>query len=210
MDTELESMLDRAGELLKDLEGEYRNCLKTQSVTVRAMNLTHVLAEGFQVVLLTHNDMFAKDVSYCHYDRPGYVTMSMRLARREGCVVEEGNRRFSERLKLAEKKIDEGNLPEAWKFVRVAIERLYTVVYRKYGPSNFSPDSWQDQTAEYMWNSGAGSIIEGKVPGLGSKLKDILDMSAAGGHDKPSRGETDLRNSIKLLKGLPSKLAVGG
>jgi hypothetical protein len=172
--------------------------------------LTHVLAEGFQVILLTHNDKFARDVSHCHYDRPSYVTMSVRLSRRMGCVVEEGNRRFSERLKLAEKKIDEGNLTEAWKLVRVAIERLYTVVYMKYGPPDFNPESWQDQTAEYMWNSGAGNVIEEKVPGLGGELKDILDMSAAGGHDKPPRGETDLRNSINLLKSLPGELVVGG
>jgi len=172
--------------------------------------LTHVLAEGFQVVLLTHNDKFARDVSHCHYDRPGYVTMSVRLSRRMGCVVEEGNRRFSERLKLAEKEIDEGHLKRAWELVREAIERLYTVVYKKYGPPDFNPESWQDQTAEYMWNSGAGKVIEEKVSGLGGELKDILDMSTAGGHDKPPRGETDLRNSINLLKSLPGKLGVGG
>jgi hypothetical protein len=63
--------------------------------------------------------------------------MSVRLSRRDGCLVEEGNRRFSERLKLAEKKIDEGNLGEAWKLVRLAIERLYTVAYKKYGPADF-------------------------------------------------------------------------
>ena len=172
--------------------------------------LTHVLAEGFQVVLLTHNDKFARDVSHCHYDRPGYVTMSVRLSRRMGCVVEEGNRRFSERLKLAEKEIDEGHLKKAWELVREAIERLYAVVYKKYGPPDFNPESWQDQTAEYMWNSGAGNVIEEKVAGLGGELKDILDMSAAGGHDKPPRGETDLRNSINLLKSLPGELGVGG
>jgi len=172
--------------------------------------LSHVLAEGFQVIVLTHNDKFAKDVSYCHYDRPGYVTMSVRLSRREGCVVEEGNRRFSERLKLAEKRIDKGDLKKAWELVREAIERLYTVVYKKYGPDEFNPDSWQDQTAEHMWDDGAGSIIEGKAPGLGSQLKEILVMSAAGAHDKPPRGETDLRKSIELLKTLPGKFGVGG
>jgi len=172
--------------------------------------LTHVLDQGFQVILLTHNDMFARDVSHCHYDRPGYVTMSVRLSRREGCVVEEGNRRFSERLKLAEKRIDEGQLAEAWRFLRLSVERLYTVVYKKYGSPDFNPETWRDQAAEYMWNQGAGEIIEAKAPGLGEKLKDILEMTAAGSHDKPPRGETDLRRSIKLLKSLPSMLGVGG
>jgi len=172
--------------------------------------LTHVLAEGFQVVLLTHNDKFARDVSHSHYDRPGYVTMAVSLSRRMGCVVKEGNRRFSERLKLAEKEIDEGDLKKAWELVREAIERLYTVVYKKYGPPDFNPESWQDQTAEHMWNSGAGKVIEEKVSGSGGELKDILDMSAAGSHDKPPRGETDLRRSIDFLKSLPGKLGVGG
>ena len=172
--------------------------------------LTHVLAEGFQTILLTHNDMFAADVSHCHFDRPGYVTMSVRLSRRDGCVVEEGNRRFSERLKLADKKIDDGELKRAWELVREAIERLYTVTYIKYGPATFKRDSWKDQSAEYMWNSGVGDILNEKVPGIGSKLKNILDMSAAGSHDKAPRGETDLRNSIKLLRTLPNTLQVGG
>ncbi len=172
--------------------------------------LTHVISEGFQVILLTHNDMFARDVSHCYYDHPGYVTLSVRLSRREGCVIEEGNRRFSERLILADKKIDDGDFKRAWELIREAIERLYTVVYIKYGPANFKPDSWKDQTAEYMWDSGVGKIINEKISGIGSKMKDILDMSAAGSHDKPPRGETDLRKSIRLLKSLPTKLAVGG
>lgn len=172
--------------------------------------LTHVLNEGFQVTLLTHNDMFARDVSHCHYDHPGYVLMAVRLSKRDGCVVEEGNRRFSERLKLAEKKTDDGDFKRAWGLIREAIERLYTVVYIKYGPSSFKPDSWKDQTAEYMFDSGVGKIIDEKAPGIGNKLKDILDMSAAGSHDKPPRGETDLRNNIRLLKSLPNKLQLGG
>lgn len=51
MDTELESLLDRASELLKDLEGEYGNCLKSQSVTKRAMNLTHEVLEKLRNAL---------------------------------------------------------------------------------------------------------------------------------------------------------------
>jgi tetratricopeptide (TPR) repeat protein len=172
--------------------------------------LPHVLNEGFQVILLTHNDLFARDVSHCHYDRPGYVTMSVRLSRRDGCVVEEGNRRFSERIGLAEKKVDDGDFKKAWELIREAIERLYMVVYVKYGPSSFKPDSWQDQPAEYMFDNGAGKIIDEKAPEISSKLKDILVMTAAGSHDKSPKGETDLRNSIKFLKSLPEKLQVGG
>ncbi len=172
--------------------------------------LTHVLAEGFQVIILTHNDKFARDISLCHYDRPGYVTMSVRLSRRQGCVIEEGNRRFSERLNLAEKQIDEGHMKRAWELLREAIERLYIVVYKKYGSAEFNPESWQKQTADYMWDQGAGNIINSSIPGAGEELKNILDMTAAGGHDIPPRGETDLRKSIEFLKSLPSNLRVGG
>ena len=45
MDTELESMLDRADELVVDLEGEYKKCLQLQSVSERAKNLTHEVLE---------------------------------------------------------------------------------------------------------------------------------------------------------------------
>ncbi len=39
MDSELESMFDRADELISDLEDEYNNCLKAQKVSERAKNL---------------------------------------------------------------------------------------------------------------------------------------------------------------------------
>lgn len=172
--------------------------------------LPHMLGQGFQVIVFTHNATFARDVSHWHYDRDGYVTMTVRRSRRHGCVVEEGNRRVAERLSLAERNVEEGNLPEAWRFLRLAIERLYTVVNAKYGPSDFNPDSWVDQTAEYMWNSGAGAVIMEKVPGSQRRLKEIFDMTVAGGHDKPARGETDVRGSIDYLRELLSTLKVGG
>ena len=84
------------------------------------------------------------------------------------------------------------------------------MTYIKYGPTGFKPDSWKDQTTDYMWDSGVGKIINEKIPGIENKLKDILDMSAAGSHDKSPRGETDLRNSIRLLRTYPGILQVGG
>lgn len=172
--------------------------------------IPHVLSQSFQVILLTHNDTFARDVSYWHKDQPGYVTMSVRHSRREGCVVEAGNRRVAERLQIAEKLAKEGRLGEAWRYVRLAIERLYTVAYAKYGPAGFDPENWRLQTAGYMWGSGADDIIESRAPGAGKRLKEILDMTAAGSHDKAPRGETDLRNSTAYLKSLLGALRVGG
>lgn len=172
--------------------------------------LEYILVQGFQVILLTHYDLFARDISHYHSERTDYVTLNIRMSKQKGCIVEEGSRLFHERLKKAEQLVDEGKLSEAWVKLRLAIERLYTIVYKKHGPPEFNPHSWKDQSAEYMWNSGAGNIIDGKLPGAGEELKDILDMTIAGAHDKPPRGETDLRNSIRYLKSLPSKLNVGG
>jgi hypothetical protein len=41
MDLEVKSILDRADELLKDLEEEYKDCLPAHKVTERAKNITH-------------------------------------------------------------------------------------------------------------------------------------------------------------------------
>ena len=171
--------------------------------------LGHLLGQGFQVVLLTHNDTFARDVSHCHYLRTDYVTMKVRHSRREGCVVEEGNRRVKERLKLAERLTDDGRFDEAWRPVRLAIERLYLVSQMRHGPTGFKPDSWAHQTAEYRWNSGAGEVIESIVPDAGLRLKEILSLTAAGSHDDSVRGETDLRSSISFLNELLRELRVG-
>ena len=169
-----------------------------------------VLEQGFQVILLTHNDTFARDVSHFHYDRPDYVTMSIRHSRSEGSVVEEGNRRVAERLTLAEHNLDQGHFDEAWKYIRFAIERLYTISYAKYGPASFRPESWQHQTAESMWNSGARGVILSKLPDSENRLKDILDMTVGGAHDTQSKGETDIRDSLTFLRKTLNELKVGG
>lgn len=170
--------------------------------------IPHLLNLDFQVILLTHNETFAREVSYSCLDVDNYVTMSIRHSRRSGCQVDEGNRRVAERLKKAEKKGDDGKLDEAWLLIRLALERLYTVTYTKYGPDNFNPLSWIDQTVEYMWGN-VGSIIEEKAPGMGLRLKEILDMTVAGAHDKSSHGTTDLTLAIKDLRSLLGKLRVG-
>ena len=51
MNPELESMLDRADELLGDLEDEYGKCLQAQDVTGRAKNLTHEVLEKLRNAL---------------------------------------------------------------------------------------------------------------------------------------------------------------
>lgn len=172
--------------------------------------IPQLLREGFQAIILTHNERFARELSYAHVDSPGYVTMAIHASRRKGCRVEEGSRRVAEKLKLAERKAEEGDLKRPWGLVRESLERLYTVVNIKYGCADFNPTSWRGQTADHMWKSGVGSIIEGKIPGIGRRLKEILDMTAAGAHDKPTHGPTDLANAIKDIRALLPKLQVGG
>lgn len=51
MDVELESLLDRADELLKDLKKEYENCLFSHKVTERAKNITNEILEKLRNAL---------------------------------------------------------------------------------------------------------------------------------------------------------------
>ena len=172
--------------------------------------ISEVLDDGFQIILLTHNDAFARDVSHYHSGRTDYVTMSIRHSRRDGSIVTEGNRRVSERLKLAEQMVDAGNADAAWRYIRLAIERLYTVTCIKYGPTNFKPESWQHQTADYMWNSGVSEIVRERLPDSADRFKDILDMTAGGAHDAKPSGETDIRDSVSFLRRAMNDLRVGG
>ena len=133
--------------------------------------IPRILKNGFQVILLTHNDTFARDVSFHHYGRSDYVTMSIDHHQESGSAVEEGNRRVSERLKMAKRELIKREWDGSWHYIRLAIERLYTITYLKYGPTNFRPASWQDQTADYMWNSGVGEIMRTKLPDAEKRLK---------------------------------------
>lgn len=169
-----------------------------------------LLKSGFHVILLTHNDQFARDISHVCVDIEGYVTMRIRHSRREGCLVDEGNRRVGERLKCAEDKVDDGQCEEACRYIRLAVERLYLITQIKYGPRDFNPMSWTDQPAEYMWNEGVGSIIPDKIPEAESRLKEILELSLPGAHDKLSSGETDIRRAIVDLRKYLLKLRLGG
>lgn len=51
MNLEIKSVLDRADELLKDLEEEYKDCLQTHKITARAKNITHEVLEKLRSAL---------------------------------------------------------------------------------------------------------------------------------------------------------------
>jgi len=172
--------------------------------------LPQLLDQGLQVVVLTHNDTFGRDISFAHSDRADYVTLSIRHSRRTGTQVEEGNRRVQERLAKAEHLGEEGKLQEAWKTVRLAIERLYVLALAKYSKAGFDPKSCESQAAEAMWEAGAGAMVTAKVAGSAVRLKDILDCTVAGAHDKSPRGFTDLIAATAYVKSLLGPLRIGG
>lgn len=51
MNLEINSILDRADELLKDLEEEYKDCFQTHKITTRAKNITHEVLEKLRSAL---------------------------------------------------------------------------------------------------------------------------------------------------------------
>ena len=106
--------------------------------------------------------------------------------------------------------MDDGELEEAWRDVRLAIERLYLITRIKYGAAGFNPSSWADQSAEYMWNENVGSIVSDILPEAPSRLKDILDLTAPGAHDKSATGETDIRGAINDLRKYLNDMNLGG
>jgi hypothetical protein len=171
--------------------------------------LPFLLHQGLQVIILTHNDLFSRDVSHVFANADNYTTLRIRHSRRCGCQVEEGNRRAAERLIKAQALAGEGSFEDAWRLVRVAIERIYLCTMIKHGPSDFDPRSWSNQTAESMFNQGVGKIILAIAPDAVPRLKDILDMAVAGAHDKPPRGLTDLTSAARDLRTFMEVLKIG-
>jgi hypothetical protein len=170
--------------------------------------LASLVTNGHQVIVLTHSDVFARDIADHHYSQPGFATLRTRASRRHGCQVDEGNRRVAERLNLAEALADEGRFQDAWKTIRLALERLYVLAHTASTPG-FDPRTWRNQTAEFMWENGAGDAIQRAVPECGMRLRNILTFTAAGAHDASPRGLTDIRDATAFLKSLLTPLRLG-
>jgi hypothetical protein len=174
--------------------------------------LPELLGENGQVIILTHNETFARELSFAWGDKDDdyYVTMSIDHTRKLGCTVEEGSRRVSERLKRADKYVENGDLEKAWLAVRRAVERLYTLIRIKHGEQGFDHLSWRNATAEYMWKQGVKDIVSAKAPDATKRLEEIVVMTAAAAHDKMPYGATDLTNATSFVRQLVPKLKIGG
>lgn len=174
--------------------------------------LPELIGENGQVIILTHNETFARELSFSWDDKDDdyYVTMSIDHTRKLGCTVEEGSRRVSERLKRADKYVENGDLEKAWLAVRRAVERLYTLIRIKHGEEGFDHLSWRNATAEDMWKQGVKDIVSAKAPDATRRLEEIVAMTAAAAHDKRPYGATDLTNATSFMRQLVPKLRIGG
>jgi DNA repair exonuclease SbcCD ATPase subunit len=170
--------------------------------------IPELLKQGRQIIVLTHSEAFARELSYAHFQSLEYATLSTRYSRRRGCCVDEGNRRVAERLRAAEKLLDDGKLEPGWLKVRLALERLYPLAVKASDPS-FDPEQWRSLTAESMWDSGAGAAIMARVPDSGPTLRDILSRSAKGAHDATAKSRTELKEAITYIRKLLTPLRIG-
>ena len=171
--------------------------------------LKTLLGKELQVVVLTHNDTFARNISFSHHENEKYLTQEMKHSRKNGCTVIEGNRRVSERLKLAKDRAEDGDMAEAWRFIRISLERYYTLIKTKF-EAGFDPMTWRDMTVEFMWgNGGVGVIMETKGPeGCSDRLKEIYSETHASAHDKGADGLTDVINACTFIRSLFKPLGV--
>jgi hypothetical protein len=170
--------------------------------------IPNLLDRGCQIIVFTHSDSFARDLSHANYSRESYATLRTRYSKRNGCCVDEGSRRVAERLKIAERLTEEGHLSDAWNRIRLAVERLYTIAMRATDPT-FDPDRWRNLSAEAMWNAGAGDVITKAIDGSAPRLKQILEQSAKGAHDSAATSATEIVAAIKYLKSCLAPLRVG-
>lgn len=170
--------------------------------------LPYLLDRGFQVIILTHSETFARRIHDHHYLRESYATLETKPSRRRGCHVDEGNRRVSERLKNAERSAQDGDLQKAWRLVRLAVERMYVLAFDR-GNEDFNPESWRGLTAEDMWNKGVEGTITEKAPDMAARLQEILKLTVAGAHDKAATSETDLVDAVHDLRSLLGPLRLG-
>ncbi len=115
---------------------------------------------------------------------------------------------MSERLKNARKHTAEGDLTKAWYLVRIAVERLYTLV-RARNDQDFDPETWRNMTAEDMWERGVGALVTSVVPEAPGRLKEILVSTTQGAHDKTATSETDLVDAVKYVASLLTPLRLG-
>ncbi len=171
--------------------------------------LSYLCDNGFQVIVLTHNDDFARDVTLSHSDRESRISMEIQHTRKRGISVNEGNRSVSGRLNKSLAYWDDGEYDAAWVRLRIAIERLYLLIRMKRGTQPFEWRKWKKMSAEKMWKRCVKDLVFRLFPEIAPRLCDIVFMTGGGAHSRQADGETDFRSAVGIVRELQSKMQVG-
>lgn len=170
--------------------------------------LCHLLDGGFQVLVLTHNDTFARWVSTEHRQREDFTSLKITFSRERGSSVDLGHRRLKERLAKVDRALQKGDLDTGWLELRRGIERLLTVLRADHHDCGVKDHKWQTFTAGQMFAQGAGEIVRTKAPKLADQLHTAIDMAAAGAHDAAVNGPTDLQNALALVRKIANQFGI--
>lgn len=162
--------------------------------------LSELLEDGFQVIVLTHNESFAKELSFVHSAREAFETLRVVHGQETGSRVEAGHRRLRERLVRAEREARKGRMREAWVELRLAVERFLPLVQMRHGPADFEYSRWLGFTGEQMLKQGADVTIRAVSPKLADRMAEVVKWTAAGAHDGFVRGETDFARAVKDVR----------
>ena len=171
--------------------------------------LRHLCDYGFQVIVLTHNDDFARDVNYSHSDRENRITMEIKHTSNKGSSVNEGKRSVSGLLNMGLAYWEDGEYDAAWVRLRIAIERLYILIRMKRGKQPFEWRSWKTFSAEKMWRKSVKNLLFPLPPDVARRMPYIVDMTAGGAHIRQARGRTDYQLAVEDIRDLQCRAEVG-
>ena len=171
--------------------------------------LSYLCDNGFQVIVLTHNDDFAQDVTLSHSDRESRLSMKIQHTSKRGISVNEGNRSVSGRLNTSLAYWEDGEYDAAWVRLRTAIERQYMLIRMKRGTQPFEWRKWKTLSAEKMWKRCVKNLVLPLFPDIARRLSTIVFMTGGGAHIRQADGETDFRSAVDVIKDLQSKIKVG-
>ena len=171
--------------------------------------LSYLCDEGFQVIVLTHNENFARDVCNSHSDRKSRISMDIRHTPNKGITVDEGNRSVTGLLNMSSANWEDGKYESAWTCVRKAIERLFILIRMKHGKQPFDWRNWKSFTAGKMWRESIKDLLDPSFSNIARQMPDIVDRTAGGAHIRQASGFTDYSYSVEVIRKLQCEIQVG-
>ena len=171
--------------------------------------LSYLCDNGFQVIVLTHNDDFARDVNYSHSDRESRISMEIKHTPNGGINVNGGHRSVSGLVSMGLANWNDGEYKSAWTSVRIAIERIFILIRMKHGQKPFDWRKWKRFTATQMWKESVKDLLDQLCPDIARQMPVIVDKTASGAHIRQADGETNFRWAIDVVRELKTKIQVG-